>query len=69
MKTKVIGKRPAPQTPAEFYSLGARLDRELAVVRPFMRKKGFVVKARTWEEMATWENQRVAAEARQSIRR
>ena len=68
MKTKVVGKRPAPKTPAEFYALGAQLDREIAVVRPFTRRRGFVVKARAWEEMTKWEDQRAAGEARQTIR-
>lgn len=66
MKTKTVGNRKSPQTPADFYSLGARLDREIAIIRPFTRKRGFVVKARTWEEMAEWENRRAAEEARQS---
>ena len=33
--SKVVGRRKAPQTPAEFHTLGARLDRELSVVKPF----------------------------------
>ena len=65
MKSKVVGHRKAPQTPQEFYALGARLDRELAVVRPFSRKRGFVFKARTWDELAKWESQRLVKEHRQ----
>jgi hypothetical protein len=65
MKSKVVGHRTAPQTPQEFYALGARLDRELAVVRPFSRKRGFVFKARTWDELAEWESQRLVKEHRQ----
>ena len=68
MKTKTVRKRPEPRTPAEFHSLGAQLDREIKIVRPFTRKLGFVIKARTWEEMAEWENQRAKTEARQTIR-
>jgi hypothetical protein len=65
MRSKVVGHRKAPQTPQEFYALGARLDRELAVVRPFRRKRGFVFKARTWDELAKWESQRLVTEHRQ----
>jgi len=47
------------------FMLGARLDRELSVVRPFERKRGFVFKARTWDELAQWESQRLIKEHRQ----
>ena len=65
MKSKVVGHRKAPETPEEFYALGARLDRELAVAKPFHRKRGFVFKARTWDELAKWESQRLVREHRQ----
>ena len=65
MKLKVVGHRKTPKTPQEFYALGARLDRELAVVRPFSRKRGFVFKARTWDDLAKWESQRLVKEHRQ----
>jgi hypothetical protein len=65
MKTKIVGKRKQLQTPAEFHALGVQLDRELAVVKPFVRKRGFVVKARSWEEMAEWEKRRASEEAQQ----
>jgi hypothetical protein len=63
-QSKVVGQRKA-RTPAEFHALGARLDRELSVVRPFTRKHGFVFKARTWDELAQWESQRLIKEYRQ----
>jgi hypothetical protein len=63
--SKVVGRRKSPRTPAEFHALGARLDRELAIVRPFRRKHGFVLKARTWDELAKWESQRLVREHRQ----
>jgi len=63
-QSKVVGQRKA-RTPAEFHALGARLDRELSVVRPFTRKHGFVFKARTWDEVAQWESQRLIKEYRQ----
>jgi hypothetical protein len=65
MKSKIVGHRKTPKTPQEFHALGARLDRELAVVRPFSRKRGFVFKARTWDELAKWESQRLVREHRQ----
>ena len=60
--SKVVGRRKAPQTPAEFHALGARLDRELSIVKPFTRKRGFIFKARTWDELAKWESQRLVEE-------
>jgi hypothetical protein len=65
MKSKVVGYRKPPRTPQEFHALGARLDRELAVVRPFSRKRGFVFKARTWDDLAKWESQRLVKEYRE----
>jgi hypothetical protein len=63
-RSKVVGQRKA-RTPAEFHALGARLDRELSIVRPFTRKHGFVFKARTWDELAQWESQRLIKEYHQ----
>ena len=62
--SKTVGRRKQPQTPAEFYALGARLDRELAIVKPFRRKRGFVFKARNWDEFAEWESRRSLEEQR-----
>jgi hypothetical protein len=63
--SKVVGRRKAPRTPAEFHALGARLDCELSVVKPFDRKRGFVFKARSWDDLARWESQRLIKEHRQ----
>jgi hypothetical protein len=63
--SKVVGQRKRPRTPAELHALGVRLDRELSVVRPFVRKRGFVFKARSWNELADWESQRLIKEHRQ----
>jgi hypothetical protein len=62
---KIVGRRKPPRTPEEFHALGARLDREFSVVKPFTRKRGFVFKARTWDELERWESQRLIAEHRQ----
>jgi len=61
---KVVGRRRMPRTPAEFHALGARLDRELLIVKPFVRKRGFVFKARSWDDLARWESQRRIEEHR-----
>lgn len=66
--TKIVGSRKEPRTPAEFHALGAKLDRELSVVRPFPRKRGFVLKARTWDELAEWEAQRAIQKQRKHRR-
>jgi hypothetical protein len=63
--SKVVGQTKTPRTPAELYALGARLDRELSVVRPFVRKRGFVFKVRGWNELGHWESQRFIKEQRQ----
>jgi hypothetical protein len=65
MKSKTVGHRKTPKTPQEFHELGARLDRELAVVRPFNRKRGFIFKAQTWDDLAEWASQRLVKERRQ----
>ena len=63
--SKVVGQTKTPRTPAELYALGARLDRELSVVRPFVRKHGFVFKVRGWNELAHGDSQRFIKEQRQ----
>jgi len=34
-------------------------------VRPFHRKRGFIFKAQTWDDLAEWESQRLVKEHRQ----
>ena len=64
MKTKTVGKRKTPKTPEEFHALGAKLDLEAKIVGPEPRR-GFVFKARTWEELERWEKNRSMENARQ----
>jgi hypothetical protein len=64
MKTKTVGKRPKPKTPAEFYALGAKLELQAKVIGPPPRR-GFVFKARTWEDLERWERARSLERARQ----
>jgi hypothetical protein len=60
---KVVSKRKPPQTPAEFHALGAKLDREMQLLRRTPRES-FVFKARTWEELERWQAQRLLARHR-----
>jgi hypothetical protein len=55
---KVVGRRKPPQTPEEFHGMGSRLDREIDALRPAPRPRGFVFKARTWEDFARWQASR-----------
>ena len=54
MKTKTVGHRLPPQTPAECHAAAARLYRSSLVMNPWPRPRGFVFKARTWEQYAAW---------------
>jgi hypothetical protein len=60
---KIVGRQKPPRTPTEFHPLGARLDREAQVIGP-PRARGFVFKARTWEEFERWDNERRTRHAR-----
>jgi hypothetical protein len=64
VKTKTVGKRRQPKTAEEFHALGAKLDLEAKVIGP-PRQRGFVFKARTWEELERWEKNRSMEQARQ----
>jgi hypothetical protein len=64
MKTKTVGRRRSAKTPEELHALGAKLDLEAKLVGP-PRKRGFVFKARTWEELERWEKNRSLEHARQ----
>jgi hypothetical protein len=63
MKTKTVGKRKPPKTPQEFHALGAKLELEAKALER-SRARGFVFKARTWEELERWENDRLIEQAR-----
>jgi hypothetical protein len=62
--SKVVSRRKPPHTSEEFHALGVSLDRELSVVGPFARKRGFIVKARTWKDLVEWESRRALTERR-----
>lgn len=63
MKTKIVGSRPPPKTPEEFYALGAKLDLEAKVLDP-NRPSGFILKFRTWDDLERWEKNRLLEQAR-----
>jgi len=54
VKTKIVGRRIAPETPAECHAAGADLYRAAVAMSPWPRPRGFVFKARTWEEYERW---------------
>ena len=56
--TKVVRRRAEPTTPQEFHRLGAQMDREIDVISPHARRREFIFKARTWEDMERWEQAR-----------
>jgi hypothetical protein len=51
---KIVGTRKPPQTPEEFHARSWRLEQEIRLINPFPRPRGFVVKAKTWEEWERW---------------
>jgi len=53
-KIKFVGRRIPPQTPAEYHAAGARLYRAARVMNPWPRPRGFVFKAKTWDEYEAW---------------
>jgi len=53
-KTKTVGKRRAPETPEESLAAGAELYWSAVALNPWPRPRGFVFKARTWEEYEAW---------------
>jgi hypothetical protein len=63
MKTKKVGRRKSPKTPEEFHALGAKLDLDAKALSP-PRRRGFVFKARSWEELERWETNRLLERAR-----
>ncbi len=51
---KIVGKRRPLSTPAEFHERSRLLEREIDLLNPFPRPRGFVFKARTWAEWEQW---------------
>ena len=56
-KVRVIGRRLKQQEddgPAEFLARASRLQQSVDVLNPFPKPRGFVFKAKTWEDYAAW---------------
>ena len=53
--TKVVGKRRRAADPASCHRRALALMREAEKICPFPRPRGFVFKARTWEEYEAWK--------------
>ena len=56
-KIKVVGarKRAAEHmSPEECHRRHLRLQRRMELLNPFPRPRGFVYKAKTWEDYETW---------------
>jgi hypothetical protein len=55
MKIKTVGQRhSAEDTPAGRLARATRLQRQADSLNPFPRPRGFVFKARTWDDYAAW---------------
>ena len=53
--TKVVGNRRRAADPASCHRRALALMREAEKICPFPRPRGFVFKARTWEEYEAWK--------------
>ena len=53
-KVRVVGKRRAPTKPEEAFARAMILQRELDLIHPFPRPRGFVFKAKTRAEYEAW---------------
>jgi hypothetical protein len=53
-KIKVVGHRRSPATPEEAFARAMILQRELDVIHPFPRPRGFVFKAKARAEYEAW---------------
>ena len=51
---KIVGKQKELTTPQERYALAARQYWAALAMSPYPRPRGFVYKARTWEEYHRW---------------
>jgi hypothetical protein len=54
LQIKVVGKRRPPTTPEESFRRGEILRKQMDLLNPFPRPRGFVFKAKTREEYEQW---------------
>ena len=56
--SKIVGtRRRQPATPAEYVARAVILQRQVEVMNPFPKPRGFVFKARTWEDFERWRRE------------
>jgi hypothetical protein len=53
-KVRVVGNRRPPATPEEAFARAQVLQRQLELIHPFPRPRGFVFKAKTRAEYEAW---------------
>ena len=51
---KVVGRRRPPATPEQAFVRAMILQRQLDLIHPFPRPRGFVFKAKSYAEYAAW---------------
>jgi len=58
-KIKIVGNKKQDKnfSPSEAYSRSLKLIRAMDRVNPYHRPRGFVYKAKTWEEYEEWRKQ------------
>lgn len=54
LKVRTVGKRRPPATPQEAFARAQVLQRQLELIHPFPRPRGFVFKAKTHAEYEAW---------------
>jgi hypothetical protein len=54
LKVKVVGKRRPPATPQECLHRAHVLERELDLLNPYPRPKGFLQKFKTYADYEAW---------------
>ncbi len=56
LSVKTVGRRRAALTPAECVRRSWILEQEVDKLNPHPRPRGFVFKARTWEDWSVWRS-------------
>ncbi|PAW89547.1 MAG: hypothetical protein B9S33_02865 [Pedosphaera sp. Tous-C6FEB] len=54
---KVVGSRLPPVTPAECRRRALLLQRQADRLNPYPKARGFVFRAKSWEQYAEWRKQ------------
>lgn len=54
---KVVGSRKPPVTPAECRRRALILQRQADRLNPYPKARGFVFRAKSWEQYAEWRKQ------------